>query len=406
MRACHVVYSYFPFDPRVRREVETLRRIGHEIDVIAMREPGESRLESVSGVRVHRIPLPVVRGGKFRYAFQYLVFLLTASALLLALRLRARYDIIHIHSLPDFQVFAAIPEKISGARVVLDLHEAMPEIFAARFQLSEEGLWMGLARALEWVSCAFADRVIVVNDVIRELLIGRGVDPAKVVVVMNSPDVHGGAVQKVGRPVGSDLGADPKIVYVGGLNAERDLEALVRAAAQLHRSHGVGLTLIGYGDPAYGERLRATARAEGMGTAFRLLPRVDQGQVLAHLSQSTVGPVTYQRNPLTELAVPNKVFEYAAVGRPLVIANLRALRSLFGDAALYYTPGNAEELAARIAQLLEDEGMRRALAERAREVLGRCNWSIMTERLRRTYEDMGSHPGVWDPPVTFEGAGP
>ena len=405
MRACHVVYSYFPFDPRVRREVETLHRFEYELDVIAMQEPGEPRVETVLGARVHRIPFAVVRGGKVRYAFQYLVFLLAAAALLLVLHIRRRYDIVHVHSLPDFQVFAALPERILGARVVLDLHEAMPEIFAARFRLAEEGLWTALARAAEWMSCAFADRVIVVNDVIRSLLVGRGVDPRKLVVVMNSPDIHEGMGRGLATPSVPNLGRGPRIVYVGGINPERDLEVLIRAAARLHRSDGVSLVIIGYGDSDYAERLRALARSEGMGDAFRLLPRVDQNQVLAYLSQSDVGPVTYQRNPITELAVPNKVFEYAAVGKPLVIANLRALRGLFGEAALYYTAGNAEELASRIAELLRDERLRRGLAERAREVLDRCNWAIMTERLRRLYEDMLSRAGSWSSPLSVEGAG-
>jgi glycosyltransferase involved in cell wall biosynthesis len=405
MRACHVVYSYFPFDPRVRREVETLQRMGHEIDVIAMREPGESRVESVLGARVHRIPFAVVRGGKLRYAFQYLVFLLTATALLFILHSRKRYDIVHIHSLPDFQVFAALPEKLSGARVVLDLHEAMPEIFAARFQLSEGGLWMRLAQGMEWVSCAFADVVIVVNDVIRDVLTGRGIDPDKVVVVMNSPDLHGGRVQQGELPSAPDLGPDPKIVYVGGINPERDLEVLVKAIGKLHRSHRVGLTVVGYGDAAYGHRLRAAAQREALGDRFRLMPRIDQGHVLAYLSESVAGPVTYQRNPLTELAVPNKVFEYAAVGKPLVIADLRALRRLFGDAALYYAPGNAEELAGGIATLLGDEGLREILADRARKVLDRCSWAIMAERLRLTYQGVLTHRGPWRASAAMERAG-
>ena len=76
MRACHIVYGYFPFDPRVRREVETLRGHGHEVDVIALQEPGDAREESILGFHVYRVPLPIVRGGFARYAYPYLTFLL------------------------------------------------------------------------------------------------------------------------------------------------------------------------------------------------------------------------------------------------------------------------------------------------------------------------------------------
>ena len=129
MKACHVVYSYFPFDPRVRREVETLHRLEYELDVIAMQEPGEPRVETVLGARVHRIPFAVVRGGKVRYAFQYFVFLLAAAALLLVLHIRRRYDIVHVHSLPDFLVFAAAIPKLLGSRVLAYMNEPTPELF-------------------------------------------------------------------------------------------------------------------------------------------------------------------------------------------------------------------------------------------------------------------------------------
>jgi len=120
MRACHIVYGYFPFDPRVRREVETLRGHGHEVDVIALQEPGDAREESILGFHVYRVPLPIVRGGFARYAYQYLTFLLASTVLLLLLRARHRYRVVHIHSLPDFQVFCAAPLRLLGARVILD----------------------------------------------------------------------------------------------------------------------------------------------------------------------------------------------------------------------------------------------------------------------------------------------
>ena len=394
MRACHVVYGYFPFDPRVRREVDTLVRLGHEIDVIAMREPGEAIHETTGKVRVHRVPFEVVRGGKLRYLFQYAVFFMAASALLVRLHRQRRFHIVHVHSLPDFQVFGALPQKLGGARIVLDLHEAMPEILAARMGASSSGGWVRLAKAMERASCAVADRVVTVNESIRALLVSRGVKEAKISVVMNSPDptllrVKGG--DDLRRAIG--LSSEKAIVYVGGINAERHLELLIRAVARLRYTLPLDLVIFGYGDPAYRRVLEDVARKEGLASGFHLGPRLPPEDVFSYVSLSDIGPITYERNPLTELAVPNKVFEYAAANKPLIIANLKALRGLFEGAALFYEPGDADYLARQIRRVLEENGLSETLVRNASRVFEACRWEVMASRLAQLYSDVATTGG-------------
>ncbi len=387
MRTCHVVYSYFPFDPRVRREVETLQRAGHAVDVISLRGHGQSREETVLGIRVHRIGLTAVRGGMARYAYQYFAFVLSATWLLLRLHSKDRFDIIHIHSLPDFLVFAAIPEKILGVPLVLDLHEAMPEIFEARFPSRRDGLVHGVLKGLEWTSCAIADEVLVVSEPIRELLEKRGTDPGKLTVVMNSPsNVDRVATVPTSKNTRPASGGPAAIVYVGGINAERDLGVLVRAAAILRRSHSLKLVIRGYGEEPYQHALVSEAEAAGFGQDFAIGAAVPQEDVIPLLEQSDIGTVTYERNPLTELAVPNKVFEYVAAGCPLVIADLRALHCLFGNAALYYRPGDPEDLAEKMDYILRHPDIAAELTVRARQVAARCDWAVMSQRLRDIYD--------------------
>ena len=76
--------------------------------------------------------------------------------------------------------------------------------------------------------------------------------------------------------------------------------------------------------------------------------------VPALLARTTVGVVSYQRNPLTEIATPNKAYEYATAGKAMVVADLAALRGLLGDAARYYRPGDDEDLAWNLETLLEN----------------------------------------------------
>ncbi len=385
MRICHLVYQYYPQDPRPRRAAETFAKEGHEVHVIAMRQEGEPLEEDVASVHVHRFPFPVIRGGIGRYLFQYLIFLLGSSNMLLRLHLRRSFDVIHIHSLPDFQVFSAVLEKWTGAWVVLDLHEAMPELFAARFHLSTRAWSVSLLRSVELICCLFADRILVVNETLRARIIATGLDPAKVSVVMNSPPI-GSLVPHNLDALRERLGVTNRkaIVYVGGVNPERDLETLVRAVACLDEPERPALVIVGHGEESYRECLREQARRHGLQNCI-VGPRVPYGDAFSYMLLSEVGPITYESNPLTELAMPTKALEYVAAGKPLVMADLKGIRSLFGDAALYYSPGDSLELARQLSRILRNPELRRELTQGASEVLANCRWDVMAARLASAY---------------------
>jgi hypothetical protein len=118
---------YFPLDIRVRREVEALRSAGHEVDVICVARSGERWRERWGGVRIVRIPFDLRHGGSVSYILKYGVFAVVAGMLAAALHLRRRYGLVQVNSLPDTLVFSALVPRLLGARVLLDLHETMPE---------------------------------------------------------------------------------------------------------------------------------------------------------------------------------------------------------------------------------------------------------------------------------------
>jgi len=390
MRICHVAYAYFPADPRIRREVDALRDAGHDVDVICLRDEHEASVETVQGTRVTRIPLRANRGGRARYAFQYAMFFILSSVELLRLHRLRRLRIVHVHSLPDFQVFCSLPLKLRGARVILDLHEALPEIVAARFRPRIGSLLIRLAKVAERLSVLFADQVITVNDTIGHLVMERSGSRREPVVVMNSPDarvLRVGDVKALKRRLG--LNSDPAIVYVGGINPERDLVTLLRAVSSLRDRRPMQVVIAGYGDPEYMRSLQDLASGLPLSHAVLFLPRIPQDQVLTYLALSSLGVISYEESPLTEVAIPTKVFEYAAAGRPMAIARLHALVDLFGDAAEFFRVGDAQDLALAIERILADPARADHLANKARDVLSRCSWEIMQRRLLSTYERLG-----------------
>ena len=108
--------------------------------------------------------------------------------MLTVLHFRRRYELVQVHSLPDPLVFAALVPKLTGARVVLDLHECMPEFFATKFGLPLDHRAVRLIGAAEQASIRFADFAITCTEQMREAFVGRGADPDKIGVVLNAAD--------------------------------------------------------------------------------------------------------------------------------------------------------------------------------------------------------------------------
>ena len=92
-------------------------------------------MSELRGVRVFRLQ-PRTKTEKSKYTFfaKMLLFLLRTSWFLTREQLRGGYDLIHVHSLPDFEVFSAAIPKLFGAKIVLDIHDIVPEFYASKFR--------------------------------------------------------------------------------------------------------------------------------------------------------------------------------------------------------------------------------------------------------------------------------
>src|SRR5712692_1957400 len=173
IRMCILRHNLYPCDVRVSRQATALLAAGFEVDVLCLGEEGEPRQESVRGVTVHRLPIHHKRGSRARYVVEYLTSLVLSTAALTYLHLRRHYDIVQVSNMPDFLVFAAIAPKLLGAKIVLDLLDPMPELYLAKYGVTENH---PMARLLSWqegLSIRFSNRVVTVTEEFRKLFVKR-----------------------------------------------------------------------------------------------------------------------------------------------------------------------------------------------------------------------------------------
>ena len=384
MRHCMIVDNNYP-DIRVEREARALVRRGHTVEVICLRQEGDPKRARVDGVVVHRVPVRRQRGmGLAAQALEYLVFGAWAFALVTVLHLRRRFDVVQVHNVPDFLVFAALVPKLTGARVLLDLHDLMPEFFASRFGGRMDGMAVRLVRWQERISTAFADRVLTVTDLWRRTLVERGLEPSRVDVVMNLPD--DGLFQRREPEVRRE--ADRiTVIYHGTLTYRYGVDQLVRAVAVLRDRLPVHLIIHGRGELV--SNLEALVAELGIADrvvmSTQLLPTAALPDLIA---QADIGVVPNRNDVFTDGILPTKLMEYAALGIPAVVARSTATTAYFDDSMVRYVePDDVPALAAAIEELAVDPDRRLALARAAQFFTDRYAWSREAER----YIDIVEH---------------
>src|ERR1700730_18240309 len=147
MTTCMVTYSFYEGDTRVMRYAETLAGRGDRVDVIALRRNGQSRKEVVHGVNVYRVQRRSSNdSARGSYLAGILLFCCRAMFLLMRRHVRARYQLIHVHSVPDFLVFAAWFPKLTGTKIILDIHDLLPEFYASKYSANHNSVAVKLLR--------------------------------------------------------------------------------------------------------------------------------------------------------------------------------------------------------------------------------------------------------------------
>jgi glycosyltransferase involved in cell wall biosynthesis len=366
-----VAYTFYKSDPRVRREAEALAARGDTIHFICTEDGAGTGTQELNGVRLYPLGVGRYQGGStVRYLLIYLLFFFKASFTLARLHLRNRYDLIHVHTMPDFLVFTALLPKLMGAKVILDVHDLMPELYICKFKKSDN-LMIRLITWIERLSIGFADRALAVHVPHRDALIRHGNPASKFEVLMNVPDPH---IFKAGS--NGHVRADSKfrLVYHGTVARRHGLEVALRAIGRIkEQTPDLEFLVIGHGDDY--ERVQAVAGELGLNGFVKFHGRMPLEKLPAFLSQADVGVIPILYDEFTRYMLPLKLMEYVHLGIPTIVTRTETIQTYFDEQMVRFVkPGDERELADSILQLYRDPQVRRDLAGNAARFNEKFNW--------------------------------
>jgi glycosyltransferase involved in cell wall biosynthesis len=350
LNICHLAYTFYEGDNRVIRYAKEMRSAGHNVDVIALRRLDQPMVGDVDGVRLIRIQRrSVTEKAAVVYLAKLLWFLTKATAVLTFLNAKRRYDVVHVHNVPDFLVFAAIVPKLTGARLILDIHDILPELFAGKFSAQSESRTFRALVRMERASCAFADRVIVANDLWHDTLERRSGKPC--VTMLNYPDIS------VFKPLpASARRSDGRFVflYPGSLNHHQGVDIALRAFARVKNDMPSAEFHI-YGDGPAKPLLIDMVRELELGDRVKICERVSIATMAGILAGADVGIVPKRADGFGNEAFSTKIFEFMACGVPVIISRTRVDEHHFNASLVrFFTSGDDAELATAMLEAYRD----------------------------------------------------
>jgi glycosyltransferase involved in cell wall biosynthesis len=361
VRVALVTHSVYEEDPRLRRQAQALAAAGFVVEVLALeRGAGDTPEDRMDGATVLHLPVHRHQGaGIATYLLEYAAFLLYAAWTLTRRHRRRRYAVVSVASPPDPLVFAALPLRLVGVPVVLDLHEATPEFFRSRFPAASNALSQAALHGAERLAIGFSTVALSVNQARHERLLALGRDPRRLRVVTNGPSLARFRPEEhPARPFMAD--GTLRLVYAGAITPLYELDLVVRAVAAVRtRRPDVDVVVDFYGRGDMQPVLAGLAEQLGIAERVRLHGRIPLEEVAARLAAADVGLSPLSSDPFTEISMPTKALEYAAMGKPAIVADTRAAREHLGDRdVLWYRPGDGESMAAAILRTVDDEDAR------------------------------------------------
>jgi glycosyltransferase involved in cell wall biosynthesis len=391
-RHCMVVHAYYPIgEPRVERQALALVAKGFQVDLICLKDQNDPSTDSIEGVNIYRLPVRRHKGkGIWVQLFEYLSFFILAFLKLSKLQWKQRYAVVQVHNLPDFLVFCALIPKLMGARIILDLHDLMPEFYAGRFNQSMNALPIRLLRMQEKISCAFANQVITVTGLWRETLIQRGIPADKIVVVMNVANDR--IFQRRERSsMLTESGQAFRLIYHGTLTHRYGIDLAIHAVDKLRtlipRIH---LTIHGKGE--FLENLIELTNQLGLEAHIEFSTQyIPIAELPRLISNAHVGLVPYRQDIFTDGILPTKMMEYVALGVPVIAARTSAISAYFDEKMVhYFSPGNIDELANAIMTLYSNHELRNQLPINADRFFQQYNWKQIAGFYVESVERLGA----------------
>jgi len=371
-RVAMVAYTEYARDPRVRRYAECLDRNGYEVDCFVLKEANNNQVDVLNGVKIFHLNTLQYRGNSnLAYIYSYFIFFIQALSALTK-QIQNNYSVIHVHNMPDFLVFTTFINKLFGSKVILDIHDNMPELYKTKFDSKIGVLLYHILLAQERLSCLYADRVITVHIPHFEYNVkNHNLSPNKTFIIPNFADTN------LFHPLietNSVKNGTFNMIYHGTIAERFGLNLVLKGIKKVHEDCPLlRLHIYGKGDGVV--NLETDIQAMDLENIVVYHGQIELDKIPGKIAKSDLGLVTYIQSDATDLMLPLKLMEYMAVGIPVLTVINKPIKYYFNpDELASYESNNLESFTCELKNLIKSPTELIRLQKKTEIINQRLNW--------------------------------
>jgi glycosyltransferase involved in cell wall biosynthesis len=394
---CHVWDADYPWDVRVEKISNSLAK-KHEVHLVCRNALRRARYEFANNLHIHRLPCLPKWCGRLNRLLGFPAFFnpVWIHNIWRTVR-RTKADVILVRDLP-LALTAVLIGRLARTPVVLDMAENYPAMIRDLWDREGPSVVNFFVRnpkliaVVERISVKLCDHICVVVDESRDRLRALGVPPSKTSLVINTPTPE--RLRRTAPSSHRPASREPAtlvLVYLGLLEWPRGLETAIRAIASVRsRIQGVRLKIVGSG--RHEEDFRSLVERLDLGKHVQFLGWLDYASAIEVIAESDIGLVPHHATESWNTTVPNKLFDYMSLGKPVITSNAKPVERIVQEeqCGIVFRERDSEDLARAIVAL-EMESVRMGMGEKGRDAIERkYNWAVDEQRLYQALETVAS----------------
>ncbi|MDQ3534685.1 MAG: glycosyltransferase family 4 protein [Bacteroidota bacterium] len=395
MRIGMILDNSFPPDPRVENEAVSLIKEGHEVYLFSLCYNRNKTSEVIKGIQVKRYP-----AGKIIYKLSALAYTFPFYHQMVTPKIsdfirKNNIEILHIHDM----VIAEAVFKVNNQYklpVVLDLHENRPAIMRFYNYVNKfPGKYLINLDKWEKKQKDFlkkADKVILVTKEAKFDFVQKyNLNPKKIIAVPNTTITEIFYNYPIEQDIIDRFTGSFNILYLGDTGIRRGTDLAIKALALL-KDKIKNPKLIFVGKSKEDIILKALAKELSVDDMVVFEGWQDLSKFPSYILASDVCISPLCRNIHHDTTYANKIFQYMAMGKPVVVSNCEAQAKVIEEenCGLVHEAGKKKDLADKIFKLYKKPALRTEMGNNARSAVSKkYNWSITSKELLKLYENLG-----------------
>lgn len=384
-----ILEGEFPPDNRVEKEIFSLIKAGHKVDIACYTRQNRSKIENKDGYVVYRLPLS---GIIYKLSAAVLIvpfYLMYWKKFLNKIFANNHYDAIHVHDLPLTKLGYYFKRKYN-CMLVCDQHEYYSNwiVHTAHYntQLGKGIKLLSNWRKYERKYLQRADLVVTVEEPLRQCYIDyTGIPEDKIILVPNTPSIEVFNSANLNQNIIEKYKDDFMLFYAGGIDRLRGLELVLEAAAIL-KGKIKNLKIVIAGRESKGYNIMEKVRKLDIDEIVDFVKWIPHNTIPSYLYAAKIGFFTPPGNrDEIHNTIATKIYQYVHMGLPVIVSNVRLMSEFVHNNEVGYVIKDAKEFSDACLELYTDKEKWNRLSQNCKKISHQYIWENTVKGLLSFY---------------------